>query len=110
VEGFEVGVGERTKPLWPGRIQGAEHTKLCRRRRRIDALHTSLGLFAGCRLKRVHVPAEIARHEPDTDASSHRVDAQRPRIMRIRRLGFERERIARTEAPSFLLCRGSSVA
>jgi hypothetical protein len=69
-----------------------------------------LRLFAGCRQERGHPLAEIARHESDTDASNHRVDAQRPRIMGIRRLGFERERVARTEATNLLLRRRSSVA
>jgi hypothetical protein len=67
-------------------------------------------LFAGCRQKRVHVRAEIARHESDMDTSNHRVDAQRPRIVRILGLGFEGERIARTEATNFLLCRRSTEA
>ena len=109
MEWFEVGVGERTKTLWPGRIQRAEHTELRRRRRRVDALDTSMRLFAGCRQKRVHVLAEIARHKSDMDASHNRVDAQRPRIVRILGLGFEGECIARTEATNLLLCGRSSV-
>ena len=110
MECFEVGAGERTKPLGPGRVQGAEHTKLRRRRWGVDAPHPSLRPFAGCREECMHVLAEIARHEPDMDASNHCMDAQRPRIVRIRRLGFERERIARTEATNLLLSRRSSVA
>jgi len=58
----------------------------------------------------VHVLAEIPRYESDMDASNHRVDARRSLIMRICRLGFERERIARTEATNFLLRRWPSVA
>jgi hypothetical protein len=58
----------------------------------------------------MHVLAEIARHESDMDTSNHRVDAQRPRIVRILGLSFEGERIARTEATNFLLCGRSSVA
>jgi hypothetical protein len=110
MECFQVGAGERTKPLGPGRVEGAEHTKLRRRGRRVDALHTGLRLFARRRQERVHVLAEVARHEPDVDASNDRVDAQCPRIVRIRRLSFEGERIARTEATNLLLSRRSSVA
>ena len=110
MERFEVGAGKRTKPLGPGRVQGAEHTKLCRRRRGVDALHPSLRPFAGCRKECVHVLAEIARHEPDMDASNDRVDAQRPRIVRIRRLGFEREHVSRTKVTNLFLSRRSSVA
>ena len=110
MEGFEVGAGERTKPVGPGRVQGAEHTKLCRRRWGVDALHPSLRPFAGCREECMHVLAEIARHEPDMDASNHRMDAQRPGIMRIRRLGFEGERVAWTKTTNLFLSRRSSVA
>jgi len=111
VEAFEVGPGERTKPLGPRRFQGAEHTKLCRRRRQVDALDTSLRLLAGCRQKRVQVLAKVARHESDIDASNDCVDAEFWRIMRIRRwCGLECERIARTERTNLLLRRQPSVA
>ena len=109
MECFEVGAGERTKALGPRRVQGAQHTELCRRRWGVDALHSSLQLFAGCRQECMHVLAEIARDEPDMDASNHRLDAQRPRIVRILGLGFEGERIPRTEATNLLLSRRSSV-
>ena len=108
MECCEVGAGERTKPLGPGRVEAAEQAKLRRRGRRVDALHTGLRLFARRRQERVHVLAEIARHEPDVDTSNDRVDAQRPRIMRIRRLGFERERVARTKATNIFLSRRSA--
>jgi hypothetical protein len=67
-------------------------------------------LVAGCRQKRVHVLAEIARHESDMDTSNHRVDAQRSRNLRILGLSLEGERIARTEATNFLLSGRSPVA
>ena len=90
MQDFEVGVSERTEVLGPWRIQGAKDAELRRRRRRVDALNTSLCLFAGRSQERVHVLAQIARHEADMDASNNRVDAQRPRIVRIRWLRFER--------------------
>jgi len=52
----------------------------------------------------------MPRHESDIDASNDCVDAEFSRIMRIRRPGFERERIARKEATNLLLRRGPSVA
>ena len=58
----------------------------------------------------MNVLAEIAGHEPDIDASNHRMDAQRPRIVRIRRLRFERERVSRTKVTNLFLSRRSSVA
>jgi len=58
----------------------------------------------------MNVLAKIARHKPDVDSSDHRLDAQGSRIVRIPGFGFEDERISGTEAPSFLLRRGSAVA